>query len=146
VKNEVRLKAGGGVEGVRCPLCREDLGTEEETYERCSACGTAYHHACHAELGGCSTLGCEGASLRPPSREPAPTDAEVVSSGAPPRFEREERIERNLKLIFGLGLGLGAVFLLNRAGARTQDALLWGGALGAFVLFVLFGPKPAKRP
>jgi Prokaryotic RING finger family 1 len=42
--------------GASCPLCREELG-ELGRYS-CPSCQTPYHRECHAELGGCATLGC----------------------------------------------------------------------------------------
>lgn len=66
------IKSALGAEAI-CPLCREALAVEVRGH--CPACKTAYHRACFAEFGGCSTLGC--AAYRQPMKGagPRPTRA-----------------------------------------------------------------------
>lgn len=49
--------------GQRCPLCRVEHQPTSEA-ARCDACGTLFHLQCALELGGCSSLGCQGTARR----------------------------------------------------------------------------------
>lgn len=49
--------------GQRCPLCHVEHAPTSEA-ARCDACGALFHLLCARELGGCSTLGCQGETHR----------------------------------------------------------------------------------
>lgn len=49
--------------GQRCPLCHVEHQPTSEA-ARCDACGTLFHLQCSLELGGCSSLGCQGTPRR----------------------------------------------------------------------------------
>lgn len=127
-----REKARG--ETTRCPLCFE--GLEEGSLQTCGGCGTRYHAECHAELGGCSTLGCAERSQG--REEPAP------AREAAPSFEREERIETILKILVATVLALLGTGLLSSVGMPFWNALSMGGMVGVMVAFVLVFPAQSS--
>lgn len=53
---DLKAHAVAGTGGL-CPYCRDTFAGELEVIE-CSGCGTALHHECHEENGGCPVLGC----------------------------------------------------------------------------------------
>ncbi len=76
----------------RCPLCRDDLQSEElrrGACGHCPSCETRYHRECFAEFGGCSTLGCP--SYRQPIRPVDGVQIEAVAFELPDsRLDWEE--------------------------------------------------------
>jgi len=66
----VRVQSSEGEERgpVLCALCRDALGARAPAAVACAGCGTRFHRACAAELGGCPTIGCGRADAAPRSR------------------------------------------------------------------------------
>lgn len=62
----IQVTVSGSTRPTTCPLCRGELTVERS--RTCDGCGTAYHRACLADLGGCGTLGCarRGQTFAPP--------------------------------------------------------------------------------
>jgi len=117
----------GRGEATRCPLCFG--GLEEGSLQTCGGCRTRYHADCHAELGGCSTLGC--AERAHAFEEPR------AEAAARPSFEREERIELILKVLLGAAVALGGAGLLAHVGDSFLGGLALAGPIGAMITTVL---------
>ncbi len=62
----LQVTVSGSTRPTTCPLCRSELTVERA--RTCDGCGTSYHRACLADLGGCGTLGCakRGQTFAPP--------------------------------------------------------------------------------
>jgi len=76
-----RTPARGDFVASTCPLCRDDIRSQElrsGTCGHCPACETRYHRECFAEFGGCATLGCT-AYRQPMARPRAHLEAQVAS-------------------------------------------------------------------
>lgn len=139
LSKEARAREG------RCPLCFEAVRAEDGDLESCPGCATTYHPDCLAELGGCSTLGCSAALARPARAVTLPAGRVQEEEGEEPDFSREEAVERALKVLFGLALGVGAALVFEEAGAGTGPALGIGAGFAATVAFVLLNPRAKAR-
>lgn len=69
--------ATGGEAGATCPICQTEIGSAEPVVS-CPSCHQAHHRDCWAEVGGCSTYGCDRA---PQAAKQAPAGRPLAAWG-----------------------------------------------------------------
>lgn len=133
-----------------CPYCREMLIAGDFVYQ-CCGCSTVYHEECIEEFGKCATLGCEGKG-RKKEIEIKENNTKIVVTVAPdnqPQSQRERDAERErsaerwrerfsesfvenprakryqgyFRILIGLSLIIGAIYLLATYGSLKIESL-----------------------
>jgi hypothetical protein len=136
-----------------CPLCREQVQADDRLT---CACGVEYHRECHAELGRCVTLGCEGAPAPAEGTRPPASATPPAAHQAPRALDAQEAQEALggalgplLVAIGSLPLMIGVAVASSSGGDIVTGGVIGlavGGALMIGVMALVTSSGPPRNP